>query len=436
MLPFPMLKAQADEIELTDDDLSFEEESVEASSVDVEYDVDLDALVSSVAVPTVSNSLRRTKKVENSEKAPRPRKTSAVSLLASSLVTRDLPRDARRGLPPPLESDVADCLASIAAEASRIPPAVTPMAAPAPLPLPSPASPASAKSFSRLPAIAPPPFPSSVRGPSASPFQKRPAQLVDDRDEIVEQAATLPRAVRSPYLDQLTPRPSVFSRPSFAPPTPSQSIKPSAPAASSVAPVALSLPREASPTVVVPAAAPSRFWLAGVSAVLGAAAAFAAVRFVPSAPSSMPVVAATVAAAPPPAQPVQAPKVARTATSMPAPAPVAVLKFDESEAVDITVPAPVSSAGGGAEAASVAPVVVPVAHAAKPRRAPRRPATTAEPTLGGRLETPAAPVTTSATPSATVAAAVPPAPAPAPTARKRLTPEQELAEAQLKASMR
>ncbi|WP_146652957.1 hypothetical protein [Labilithrix luteola] len=400
--------APPDEIELTDDDLSIEDDDV-----DVEYEVDLGGLAVAAAPMTRAS-------------------------LANDLVTREVStREARRGLPPPLESDIAECLATIAAEASKISPAVAPATSAVVDPSPVSVVPSRlvrAKSpgmISRLPAIVPPPHSPHARTPSivsGAPFlraQKRPAQLVDDRDEVVEHAKTLPRAVRSPYLDQVMPRPSVFSRPSFTPPTPSRPVKASAAPGGSVAPVALSAPREAAPTVVVHASPRSRFWLAGVSAVVGALAAFAAVRFVPSAPPAAPAVA--VQAPPPAPQAVQEPKIVRTPAAPSASAtPVAVLKFDESEAVDITVPAAASS-----EMASAAPVVVPVAHRVKPRRAaPRRPAPVSEPTLGGRVETPAAPV------AVAPPAPPPPAPVPAPSARKRWTAEQELAEAQLKASMK
>lgn len=235
---------------------------------------------------------------------------------------------------------------------------------------------------------------------------------------------------------------------------PSLPSVPSPASLDSVAPLASSPsarpPHE--PTVIVVRERPRTAWFVG-SAVVGAACAVVAMRLLAVAP---------FASEPPPAPAVHATEVAQQAppvvTPLPAAAPLAsaapvtVVKFDDTQGVAIDVAPPAS-----ASPSPIAAAALPAAVAAAPKapapvvKAPPPPAP--KPVVAAAPAPKPTAATSSRLPdgsyglggSDNVPATAPaPAPSPAPAAppaggtpkKRALTPEQELAEAQLKASMR
>jgi hypothetical protein len=182
--------------------------------------------------------------------------------------------------------------------------------------------------------------------------------------------------------------------------------------------------RTPEPTVIVVRERPKAGWVIGAG-VIGALFALGATRlFATSPPDTAAATTVVAAAAAPPAA---APLPPSSVLVTPAPAaaqPAAVMRFNDDQGVAITA----------APRAPAATTAVVAAKPAPPRPAPRASAVgpaLPDGTFGlGRNES-AAPMT----PAVHAAA---PSPAPAETAKKprALTPEQELAEAQLKASMR
>ena len=288
------------------------------------------------------------------------------------------------------EDDVADeCLASIAAATSRsrlsdrFPPSIVP---------PPPRLPrfddldvdnllataADADATTRLPPVTVPPF-------------RRPSIARDSVPGVV------------PSSPGSTPQ-SAFARSSPFVPVGSSSI---APVASSISPPPSSTAAE--PTVILVHQPPKSGWIIA-SAISGAAAALAAMfllmpaRHAPEASTPASVAAAPAPSpflAPAPPLAVVAPQETATAATP------AVVRFDEAQAVAVTAPAP-------------APVAPPKVVVAKPA-APAAPA--AKPIVAAK----SAPA-----PSTSAPALEPDPPAP----KRKLTPAQELAEAQLKASMK
>ena len=441
MLPFPKRKATSDEVELTDDDLVLVEEVASPAPARVRSAAPQPSLSSTESQSRVRAALSR------------PPRGAA------------LPPGSRRVLDEQIEEDVAgQCLASIAAatsvessrhlsSASHIRAAL----AAAPLPTMSPPAPSSAASSQaspqassqassrgsiRLPSVTAPPF---VRA-SAYPF-------ASDRD-----SRSLQGGPEAPGIRDSSP-PAAFIRrstPALAYPVSSASLPPSpAPVAAtasafgSVAPVSMtSLPQAArEPTVIVVRERPRSVWILAAAA-FGAACAIAAMRFGSLNGEARVVVeprGAVQAAALPPLPPtavvapvvVSAPSVPPVLASASANAVVAppvssvpaagVMNFAEDQGVAIRVPSP-PAPPSPASPRKPAPSV-PGPPAARP--APRVPAmgpALPDGSFGlGRSDT----TTATAPPSLT-------APPPAPEApRKRvLTPEQQLAEAQLKASMK
>jgi hypothetical protein len=202
----------------------------------------------------------------------------------------------------------------------------------------------------------------------------------------------------------------------------------------SVAPV--SAERSPSPTVIVVRERPKAAWVIGAAAI-GAVCAVLASRLVmspdapaPSAgavsPPTLPSVAAPVLPAPPAVAAAPAP----VAPSAAPQASVAIMRFGDDQGVAFKAPPrPPAAATTGAPAAPPPPV------AAAP--APRPRASAVGPALpDGSLSLGATP-TAQPTPARISAPASPAPPAPPPEKKPRvLTPEQQLAEAQLKASMR
>jgi len=210
-------------------------------------------------------------------------------------------------------------------------------------------------------------------------------------------------------------------------PAPSQS-------ASSVAPVAVA---SAEPTVIVVRDRPRTAWVIAAAAI-GALAAVSAMRF--ASPRE-----ATAAA---PVMTTPTTPGAGNAPPAPAPSPGAVVQFGEEDGVSIHVPLPVSSAPSSSEhpvasaSASAAPshVARPATQSSRERSPVARPSRPLNPKVSAPTPLPDGSLGLASTGTATVttpAPALAPLPVPQPPARKRaLTPEQELAEAQLRAATR
>ncbi len=428
MLPFPKRKATSDEVELTDDDL---------------------VLVEEVALPAPAR-VRTAPQPSLSSTESQSRVRAALSRPPRGAA---LPPGSRRILDEQIEEDVAgQCLASIAAatsvessrhlsSASHIRAAL----AAAPLPTMSPpaaSSQASSRGSMRLPSVTAPPF---VRG-SAYPF-------ASDRD-----SRSLHGGPEAPGIRDSSP-PAAFIRrstPALAYPVSSASLLPSpAPVAAnasafgSVAPVSMtSLPQAArEPTVIVVRERPRSVWILAAAA-FGAVCAIGAMRFgslngearvvveprgavqaaaLPPLPPT--AVVAPVVVSAPSAPPVLASASANAVVAPPvSSAPAAgVMNFAEDQGVAIRVPSP-PAPPSPASPRKPAPGV-PGPPAARP--APRVPAmgpALPDGSFGlGRSDT-----TTAAAPPSLTA----PPPAPEPPRKRVLTPEQQLAEAQLKASMK
>ncbi len=385
MLPFPK-RTKSDEIELGDEDILLVE-SDDAVAVDIDIDVALD--VELEVAPPPSGRHRLPPVTAPPPKLPRPRLVSS----------------------PAFEDDVADqCLATIAAEASRarltdrFPASIVPPPARMPPPAPLPSFDDDAIATSRLPVVTVPP----------------PRVAVPYSRDSVPGVAAPPSG----------PAPAFVRTSSSSPPS----------AASPVAPVALTAVPE--PTVIVVRQPPRTAWIVA-SAVVGAACALGAMRLLPSGPSAShasepaPVVASP---APPPApSPILAPAVTATHANAAAPA---VVKFAEGQGVAIVAPAIAPAAppapapthaAAHATVASKTPSPAPAPVAAKPA------AKTAS--LGPKLPDGSMALGGAQPEPAKAAPAQPAQPAPAPAAppspaKRKLSPEQELAEAQLKASMK
>jgi hypothetical protein len=209
----------------------------------------------------------------------------------------------------------------------------------------------------------------------------------------------------------------------------------------SVAPVALT---SLAPPPVVVHGRPRMFWVVAAAA-LGAAAAVTMMRLATS-PSDAPVPVAAVAPSPKiestpiPVAPPQPTTVfgAETPTSAPLatkPAPTTLVQFGEQDGVMIQVPA---------ASAPIAPAAVPPP---KPARASAPPPAVLSkamvpddaPVAKADAKPPKASQKPSSAPSFVTAPPPPPpppAPAPSPAPKKPLTPEQQLAEMQLRAASR
>ncbi|HSO33432.1 MAG TPA: hypothetical protein VLT33_12950 [Labilithrix sp.] len=312
----------------------------------------------------------------------------------------------RRIVDESIQQDVAgECLSAIAAASreghssshvrsvvTRPPPART--AAPVAPPVPPVASPPA----SRLPSVSPPPF---VRTTTARRGSARASEAPAPRESAPPPA----------FVRRSSPMIAVAGEASGA-------------SARSVAPVSFG-DRTPEPTVIVVRERPKAAWVIG-AAVIGALVAGAASRLVmtsaedpPAAASRAPPAAIApppgVVVAPPPAVTVAVPP----AVAAPA-ASVAIMRFGEDQGVAFKAPP--------RPAAPTAPIAPTSARPRAPAGGPGL-ADDASLTLGASPPSP---------PRASAPAPAPsPAPPPAETARKRaLTPEQQLAEAQLKASMR
>ncbi|MBX3222241.1 MAG: hypothetical protein KF795_17110 [Labilithrix sp.] len=345
----------------------------------------------------------------------------------------------------------------------RLPPAsVPPRGLSAAAMIPPPASSSSLVLTPRLPRVCAPPFlrPSSSSFPAARPSVPgvsdvvHPAELVD-----ADAAETLPVPSRAlPAARASAPRFSQ-ARPDGVTPFARTSIevRSPAPSAPSVAPVAVS---NAEPTVIVVRDRPRTAWVVAAAAI-GALAAVTVMRFgaprvapevTPPSPAAAVVVDAPITAPASPATALQAvaspaspasvsQAVASQAVASPASpasasprhaADPAVVRFGDDDGVSIKV----------APGASATPPTAPAAAQAAPRSAPKpaRPSRPLNPKVSPPTLLPDGSLglaNNSRAPAPTVAPAATPLPVPPPPPRRRaLTPEQELAEAQLRAATR
>ena len=219
-------------------------------------------------------------------------------------------------------------------------------------------------------------------------------------------------------------RTSTHDRPAPAPPQ----------SASSVAPVAVA---NAEPTVIVVRDCPRTAWVIAAAAI-GALAAVTAMRFAPPREATAAAHATTAAAVTAPQAPVTGP---------------AVVHFGEEDGVSINVALPASAAPAlAAPASAVHPaasessvaapshVARPATHSSRERSPGARPSRPLNPKVSAPTPLPDGSLglaTTGTAPVTTPAPAAAPLPLPQAPARKRpLTPEQELAEAQLRAATR
>ena len=439
MLPFPKRKATSEEVELTDDDL---------------------VLVEEFASPA---------RVRSAAPQPSPSAAASQSGVRASLSRPPrgaaLPPGSRRVLDEQIEEDVADqCLASIAAatsvESSRhgsssshiraaLAAAPLPTISPSGAPLASFAASSQASSHGaiRLPSVTAPPFVRASTYPFASDRDLRALHGAPEAPGIRDSSP--PAAFIRRSTPALAYRVSSASLPASAP---SSVVAANASAFGSVAPVSMtSLPQAGhEPTVIVVRERPRSVWILAAAA-FGAACAIAAMRLGPvngeagvvmdpraavlaPAPAPLPptaVVAPGVVSAPS-AAPVLASASASTVVAPPrSTAPASgVMNFADDQGAAIRLPSPLAPPSPPSpRKAAGAPPGVPAPPAARP--APRVPSmgpALPDGSCGlGRSDT-----TTAAAPPSLTA----PPPAPEPPRKRVLTPEQQLAEAQLKASMK
>jgi hypothetical protein len=398
VLPFNKRK-KADEIELDDADIVvLEEAAVEIDVADLEID----------EAAAAKNDAQLAELAEDRPQLPRvssPPKASLRRLVA--------PRDR-------FEDDVADeCLKSIAAATARtrlsdsFPASIVPAA---------PRVPHFESPVDELLAEAPlPQFELSdtdetTRRPALSSSSVMPIA----RDSV---PGVLPGLPPAPMSVSSLPTP-VFSR---------TTSSPHLPAASSIAPVAMtSTPGPVEPTVILVRQPPKAAWVVA-AAFLGAACALLGMRILTRSADPPPTIVVT---APPPP-----PQVAPAAP----PPPPATVRFADEQAVAVVAAPPTTASAPPPPKPVVTTAAVKTASpaiVAAPPPAPAKPAPKAS-SLGPKLPDGSMALTKSpSAPSAQPAAAAQPAPAPAPqpapapASPRKLTPEQQLAEAQLKASMK
>ena len=410
LLPFAKRRATDDEVELTEDDL---------------------VLVEEIAPRAPKSSAWSQSHVRAAQ--PRPPRGAA------------LPPGSRRVLDEQVEEDVAgQCLASIAAATSlessrhlrssshlRAALAAPPAAGVSPGVARGGSSESPSHGSTRLPSVTSPPF----------------VRTATSRERDSHALRTAPEA---PGIRDSSP-PAAFVRRSTPPhayPVSSGSLPSSVAVANagafgSVAPVSMTSlrPGAQEPTVIVVRERPRSLWILAAAA-FGAVGAITAMRFTPAtsgaSSAAEPHAEVTPAAALPlPPAAVVAPvvtlgvppaAVAAASSSVGPAAPTsAVMHFADDEGVAIgRAPAPAAprKPTGAAPGVSVAPPARPAPRV--PSMGPALP----DGSFGlGRSDT-----TTAAAPSPPSLTSTPPAPEPP---RKRvLTPEQQLAEAQLKASMK
>lgn len=261
-------------------------------------------------------------------------------------------------------------------------------------------------------------FPASI----VPPPPRLPSFEISDADETTRR----PAMSSSPMPVARESVPGVASASSTPAPVFARTSSSSLPAVSSVAPVSMSsTPGPVEPTVILVRQPPRTGWVVA-AAFLGAACALFAMHLL-ARPAETPAAAASAVAVPPP-------PVATTAAPVAPPAPPATVRFNDDQGVAVVAPpAPPAPAKPVVTTASIKTPPAP----ASPAKAAAKPAASLGPKLpdGSMALGARASDATTATKPAAPAAATEPAPA-SNAPKKKLTPEQELAEAQLKASMR
>lgn len=435
MLPIPKSQTDAIDIEIVVDDA--EDGVVELRDSDVEMELGEADLVVVDAVATAPASSMRPRMP--SIPPPLPRASQPEIVLPP--VAHATPRPSRRTLDEKMVEDVTgQCLATIAEVTSRTR-----------IPL------------SLVEAISAGDVPSSKKSRTAPPASSShlvtPLMRPRPHEEPEEATEQNPTASVKPMLESTIRKklPPIsappFVRRSSASLLPSEReivprISPVAPSSTAIAmatdarrplsdaPVSMSKLSEATQVVVV-REPPKAYWVA-VAAVIGAAAAIGGMRLTASSPSPAPKPAVQAAAE----VPVVAPSpIAKDVVAPPAEkAPsAAVVRFGEGQGVAITAAPPAKSASHAPKvepakpviAATTKPAVSSAPKSAGPASAVPRPPKLPDGSYGlARSDaTPASPAKEAPAPAA------PPPPAPEKKA-KNLTPEQQLAEAQLKASMK
>lgn len=395
MLPFSKRK-KSDEIELEDADLVVLEEAPVEIDVDELESVELEATDAEII----------------EERPQLPRVSSPPKASLRRLVT---PRDQ-------FEEDVAqECLESIAAATSRVVGVVRRPSLsdsfPASIVPPAPLLPRFDTSVDDLLADVPlPQFELSdtdetTRRPALSSSSSMPIS----RDSVpgVLPVPSAPMSVSS------LPTP-VFSR---------TTSSPNLPAASSIAPVAMnSTPGPVEPTVILVRQPPKAAWVVA-AAFLGAACALLGMRVLTQKADGPQTIVLT--APPPPATQAQAP----AAQPVAPPPPPATVRFNDEQGVAV-IAAPTTTV-------SAAPAPKPVVTTASIKTSTpsaSKPASLGPKLPDGSMALTKAPVAPAPQAPPPVVKAAPeksePAAAPPPSQKRKLTPEQELAEAQLKASMK
>jgi hypothetical protein len=436
LLPFARKKraSRNDEVELGEDDFEL---------VDVlDDDVALLPAPARLAANVVAASPRNADQAKTVQRASRPRTILPVS---------------RRILDENVEEDVAgQCLASIAAETSRdaIDSGHSSSQIRAALGRPQPTPPRSVTSAPAAPTASTPA--STTRLPSviAPPFLRTTTSTVPFRGYNdapgVRDSSPPPAFVRrsSPVLLAAVPAAAPSSYVAAVAASSASSVASAGGTSGSVAPVSMPMTQRHEPTVIVVRERPRAAWIIAAAA-MGALGALGAMRFVaPPAAAALEVRSTAVAApqaAPTTEASVIAPVVAPSTTdrvaavapvasvaSSTAGLPPAIVHFGDDDGVAFKSPARRSSspAAPSAPAAPVAPPVAPGIRSTGPRAPSMGPALPDGSFGLGRSDT------------ATTASAPPPAPAltasvaPEAPRKRALTPEQQLAAAQLKASMK
>jgi hypothetical protein len=446
LLPFPKRKNQSDEVELGDDDFELVE------LVDLAPGTQPPAQSFGPGAPPPSLEFRLSSADPRSRAsnvvAASPRDADQAKTVQRASRSRTILPVSRRILDEDVEEDVAgQCLASIAAETSRdaadLSSPKLPSAPPPSLSTTvSPSSPPS--SITRLPSVSAPPFLRTSHA-SSVPFRgyidapgvrdsSPPAAFV--RRSSPGLAVAVPAAAPSSYVAVVAAAAASSA---------------SNGAAGSVAPVSLPMSQRQEPTVIVVRERPRAVWIVAAAA-LGALGALGATRFLSTPAAALEAPEARAAAvAPPQAAPVL-PALAVTAPASPAPPapsappaspalgapalPPAIVHFGDDDGVAIKSPAFMAPRRqpGSTPSLAAPPAGAPSVRSTGPRAPSMGPALPDGSFGLGRSDT--ATTSSAPTPAPALTASVAASGAPESPRKRAITPEQQLAAAQLKASMK
>ncbi len=417
MLPFPNRKGRHDEVlELADEDLIL----VEASPLAPETLASIRQSVANIeAEPAPSFPLSEIEviftplDIEQPQPSPSPPESVVVPISRSAR-----PSTPRLVWDADAENDVADeCLASIAVETSK-----TRLSDPFLFSTVAPPPRRERKDLSLVPMSSPipPPAPSSVVGvkvpkPSPPPMRTSPFERRDDK-------AIWARKSGTNEVEDRTSLPSVFTRKTPFQPMP---VAANVATVSSMPPPVVmpteharddrkNEPPKNEPTVILLRERPRGVWVFG-SAAIGALCAVTAMHFVGplASPQSPPPPTVVAVPAPPPTTVVAPPP---TATTTPEAKTEAKVEAKPIPTVTLKPSQPAVVSFSDDQGVAIAP---PPAPAPKPAPKPK----------AAKANVPMM------VPDTATAKLPEPPPAPAPKPKKPLTPEQQLSEAQLKASL-